>query len=156
MWKYELKATEIFKLGFCLMQCFNCRKYGHIAKACTAASKCGNCAGNHNTRVCSGNQEIRCCSCARKHRAWDPSCCTRIVAKAKTVANRTQDPGRYVTPGNLDTETENGWRVVGTRKRRAGIAGPQIIGADGQVIGSRRPGRPKKSPSPSNLFPAEN
>ncbi|KAI0990900.1 hypothetical protein K3495_g17287, partial [Podosphaera aphanis] len=36
MWKYELKAAEIYRSGFRLIQCFNCQKYGHIARNCTA------------------------------------------------------------------------------------------------------------------------
>ena len=35
-WQCELKATEIFRTGFRMLQCFNCQKYGHIAKMCTA------------------------------------------------------------------------------------------------------------------------
>ena len=52
MWQYELKSTELFRSGFRTMQCFNCQKYGHIAKICPADSKCGHCAGEQNTRNC--------------------------------------------------------------------------------------------------------
>lgn len=52
MWKYELKAIEIFKTGFCVMQCFNCLKYGHIAKIFLVTAKCGHCAGEHKNRIC--------------------------------------------------------------------------------------------------------
>lgn len=94
IWKYERKATEIFKSGFRIVQCFNCQKYGHIAKTYPASPKCGNCAGEHNTRICTGKNEGRCGNCARKHKAWDPVRPVKLAAKARTIANRTQDPGR--------------------------------------------------------------
>ncbi|KAI1004864.1 hypothetical protein K3495_g3359 [Podosphaera aphanis] len=59
--------------------------------------------------------------------------------------NRTQDPGSYqqqeTQPRNSDCE----WQIVGSRKRRAVMAGPQIVGADGEIIERRGPGRPKGS-----------
>ncbi|KAI1005374.1 hypothetical protein K3495_g2840 [Podosphaera aphanis] len=146
MWKFELKATEIFRSGFRLMQCFNCQKYGHIAKVCTANSKCGNCAGEHNTRVCPGKQDVRCSNCARKHKAWDQICPVRIAAKAKTVWNRTQDPGRHTAPENQLRDPEGDWQIVGSRKRRAGTMPAQVVGADGEIIARRGPGRPRKNP----------
>ena len=99
MWGYEVKAAEIFRSGFRMMQCFNCQKYGHIAKNCTADSKCGQCAGGHNTKACLGKQEARCTNCSRKHPAWDQSCPVRLAAKARAVNNRTQDPGRFAAQG---------------------------------------------------------
>ncbi|KAI1001110.1 hypothetical protein K3495_g7092 [Podosphaera aphanis] len=89
MWRYQLKATEIFRSGFRLMQCLNCQTYGHIARNCTAIAKCGNCAEKHNTRECTGKKEVRCCNRSRKFRAWDLTCPLRIAAKARTVINRT-------------------------------------------------------------------
>lgn len=54
MWKYELKTTEIFRSGTRTTQCFGCQRFGHIAKMCTQGSKCGQCAGDHNTKDCNG------------------------------------------------------------------------------------------------------
>ena len=59
MWRYEVKPAELFRSGVRAMQCFNCQKYGHIAKVCTAEAKCGQCAKAHNTRVCTGKQEAK-------------------------------------------------------------------------------------------------
>ncbi|KHJ32722.1 putative zinc finger cchc-type protein [Erysiphe necator] len=148
VWKFELKATEIFRSGFRLTQCFNCQKYGHVAKVCSAAPKCGSCAGEHNTRICPGKQDVRCINCARKHKAWDQICPVRIAAKAKTVMNRTQDSGRHTAPENQMSDPEGDWQIVGSRKRRAGMAGAQVVGIDGEVIARRGPGRPRKTPAP--------
>lgn len=116
--KYELKATEIFKSGFRILQCFGCQKYGHIAKTCMATAKCRNCVGEHNTRNYPGKQEIRCSNYSRKHKAWDPACLIRISAKAKTILNRTQDTGRYNVPESQITSAEGDWQIVGTRKKK--------------------------------------
>lgn len=159
MWRFELRTTEIFRSGFRALQCFNCQRFGHIAKTCTAEAKCGKCSGGHNTRECSGKHEVRCCNCGKKHTAWDQSCPTKIAAKSRAILNRTQDSGRYQTVQEPVSSLESEWQIVASRKRRAGILGPQIVGADGDVIGLRRPGRPRKYPSPvipSNLFPAKN
>lgn len=147
MWKYELKATEIFRSGFRVMQCFNCQKYGHIAKACSTGSKCGGCAGDHNTRACPGKQEVRCCNCGRRHEAWNQICPVRIAAKAKAVANRTYDAGRYTIPESQVIDQENGWKIVDSRKRRAGTSIIEIANPVGESTLRRRPGRPRKTSS---------
>lgn len=145
MWHFEVRATEMFRSRFRALQCFNCQRYGHIDKICTAFAKYGICAGGHNTRDCTGKPEFRCGNCSKNHAAWHQSCPVRLAAKKKPAINRTQDPGRYKQPETRHTEIEDGWQVVGSRKRRAGTAGPQIIGADGEVISRRRPGRPRKT-----------
>ncbi|KAI0994241.1 hypothetical protein K3495_g13939 [Podosphaera aphanis] len=145
MWKYENKAAEIFRSGFRTLQCFNCQRYGHVALHCTADSKCGHCAGTHNTRNCPGKQDARCCNCGKKHAAWHQSCPVKIAAKAKATWYRTQDPGKY-TPALSHTKgSENEWQIVGSRKRRAGAGGVQFVGAEGELIERRGPGRPKGS-----------
>ncbi|KAI0993153.1 hypothetical protein K3495_g15031 [Podosphaera aphanis] len=151
MWGYELKATEIFRSGFRAMQCYNCQKYGHIAKACTADAKCGHCAGTHNSRDCSKKQELRCVNCGKKHASWNQACPIRIAAKAKAVQYRIQDPGRFVVQ---ETTQNYDWQIVGSRKRRAGIAGAQVVGADGEIIERRGPGRPKGSTKITNTTSA--
>lgn len=133
MCKYELKATEIFRSGFRLMQCFNCQKYGRIAKVCNTVSKCGSCAGEYNTGVCSGKQDVRCCNCGRKHEAWNSICPIRIAAKARAVANRTYDSGRYTGQENKLRDQENGRQIVDNRKRRAGISTVEIANRVGNL-----------------------
>ncbi|KHJ34160.1 putative zinc finger cchc-type protein [Erysiphe necator] len=147
MWKCDLKATEIFKSGFRMMQCYNFQKYGHIAKNCSVESKCGHCAGGHNTRTCPGKQEIRCSNCGKKHKAWDPICPVRLVAKARAVQNRTQDLGRFVTQelqaGDLDSE----WQIVGSRKRRASLSATETVNPVGESNTRLGPGRARKTPA---------
>lgn len=153
MWQFEVKATEIFRSGFRALQCFNCQKYGHIAKVCTSEVRCGQCAKAHNTRECTEKQEVRCCNCNRKHASWHQSCPVRIAARAKATLSRTQDPGRYKQPDVQPRDPENDWQIVGSRKRRVGAAGAQIVGADGEVIFRRRPGRPRKTSADIAVIP---
>ncbi|KAI0995874.1 hypothetical protein K3495_g12306 [Podosphaera aphanis] len=142
LWGYEIKAAEIFRSGFRTMQCFNCQRYGHIAKNCTAEAKCGQCADKHNTRECPGKQEAKYSNCGRKHTSWHQSCPIRIAAKARATQNRTQDPGRFVTREAIQ---DDDWQIVGSRKRRAGTAAAQVIGEEGENTERRGPGRPKGS-----------
>lgn len=151
MWGYELKATEIFKSGFRAMQCYNCQRYGHMARNCTANSKCGHCAHEHNTRECPGKQEARCSNCGRKHASWHPSCPIRIAAKARATQNRIQDPGRFIVREAIQ---DDDWQIVGSRKRRVGTTGTQVVGADGEIIERRGPGRPRGSIKMSNMTKA--
>ncbi|KAI0994281.1 hypothetical protein K3495_g13901 [Podosphaera aphanis] len=145
MWKYELKATEIFRSGFRTMQCFNCQKYGHTAKNCSAEPRCGQCAGGHNTRTCPGKQEARCTNCSKKHPAWDQICPVRLAAKARAVKNRTQDPGRFVVQGPQEGNHSTECQIVGSRKRRAGSSIMEIADPVSEGGARRGPGRPKGS-----------
>ena len=67
-----------------------------------------------------------------------------------------QDPGIFVVEEKSTRGQDDKWQKVGSRKRRDRFAGPQIIGADGNVVGLRRPGRPRKiplvTPSVQRLF----
>ncbi|KAI1003133.1 hypothetical protein K3495_g5079 [Podosphaera aphanis] len=145
MWRFELRATELLRSGFRAMQCFNCQRYGHIAKMCTPEAKCGKCAGGHNTRECSGKQEVRCSNYGKKHTSWDQSCPVRLAAKSKAIMNRTQDPGSYQQQETQPRNSDGEWQIVGSRKRRAVMVGPQIVGADGEIIERRGPGKSKGS-----------
>lgn len=124
------------------MQFFNCQKYSHIAEICTAVSKCGGCAGEHNTRSCPGKQEVRCSNCGRKHEARNQICPIRITAKARAVADRTNDLGRYTTQENQVNSQENGWQIFDSRKRRVGTSVLEIANPVGEVTIRRGPGRP--------------
>ncbi|KAI0998540.1 hypothetical protein K3495_g9657 [Podosphaera aphanis] len=107
------------------------------------ASKCGQCAGGHNTRECKDKQETRCSNCGRKHPAWDIRCPTKLAPKAKAVQNRVQDAGRHsneaVQPRNCDSD----WQIVGSKKRHTEPVPRQAITFTGDGIRPRAPGRPR-------------
>ncbi|KAI1006268.1 hypothetical protein K3495_g1954 [Podosphaera aphanis] len=124
------------------MQCYNCQAYGHIARCCAAEAKCGHCANGHNTKECPGKHETRFGNCGRKHASWNRRCQIKIAAKARATWNRTQDPESFVV---RETTQNDDWQILGSKKRRAGTAGAQVVGADGEIIECRGPGRPKGS-----------
>ena len=150
MWKYELKTAEIFRSGFRLIQCFNCQRYGHIARNCTAVAKCGVCAEQHNTRQCTGKVEDRCCNCGRKHRAWEMSCPLRIAAKARTATIRVHDSGRYLAPEDQSIEHANHWQIVGNSKKKSTSSATKSTAINDKPQEPRRWARPtRRSPTAS-------
>lgn len=155
VWKYEVKATEIFRSGFRAIQCFNCQRFGHIARNCTAEAKCGHCAGVHNSRSCLGENEVRCCNCGKKHSAWDQSCPTKLAAKAKATQNRIQDTGRYQIEQDQPKKLDFDWQIVGSKKRRTETSPSQSVTFVGSGNRHRGPGRPRKCPILEPLFPAQ-
>ncbi|KHJ33523.1 hypothetical protein EV44_g3768 [Erysiphe necator] len=80
----------------------------------------------------------------KKHAAWDQRCPVKIAAKAKATLNCMQDPGKYGS--TLETNgSDSEWQIFGSRKRRAGLTRFQIVGADGEIVERRGPGRPRKN-----------
>lgn len=60
-------------------RCFNCQRYGHIARLCSSDPACGRCAGAHAPGQCNSAPR-RCANCAGAHIAGDPSCAEQIKA----------------------------------------------------------------------------
>ena len=156
MWKYELKTTEIFRSGFRTTQCFSCQRFGHIAKMCTHGPKCGQCAGDHNTKDCKGKKEARCSNCGRRHAAWDSRCPAKLAAKAKAVQNRVQDAGRYMNDREHANNFESEWITVANKKRRADPPSYSPVSFTGTIAPPRGPGRPRKNPSPTTFATSTN
>jgi hypothetical protein len=59
----EVRGCERFMLGYSLVQCFRCCRYGHIAKACRAEAQCRHCTGTHETREYKQKEVRRCVLC---------------------------------------------------------------------------------------------
>ena len=56
-----------------IVRSYNCQNFGHIAKTCKSAPKCGKCAGNHSTGDCD-SEEPTCANCQSRHASKDPNC----------------------------------------------------------------------------------
>ncbi|KAI0996003.1 hypothetical protein K3495_g12178 [Podosphaera aphanis] len=96
--------------------------------------QCFNCqAYGHIARYCTA--KAKCEHCANGH-------------------NTKECPGKQETRFErfvVQERTQNDdWQIVGSRKRRAGTAGAQVVGADGEIIERRGPGRPKGSTKVTN------
>ena len=60
---YKVKRYEPFLGNYRVTQCFNCQQYGHVLKACRNTTKCGYCAGNHNSHDCTIKARQCCINC---------------------------------------------------------------------------------------------
>ncbi|KAI0993799.1 hypothetical protein K3495_g14385 [Podosphaera aphanis] len=55
-------------------QCFNCSQWGHTQAVCSKQARCGECAGNHQTRDCP-KKRVSCCNCGKEHKSWHKNAC---------------------------------------------------------------------------------
>ena len=71
------------------LQCYNCQHMGHPARYCKTATRCGRCAGNHDTRHCQSTNEdsppdqpapLKCTRCQGSHAASDNNCTAHAAA----------------------------------------------------------------------------
>lgn len=76
VFNHEIKECERFVKEARVTQCFNCQRFGHIARVCKNNSVCANCAEHHSTRDCSLPQGTtrKCALCKGNHGAWDKRC----------------------------------------------------------------------------------
>lgn len=67
-----------------IIRCYNCQKYGHIAKECKNSLRCPRCAENHSSNDCQNENKncANCCDAKQKynldldtqHTVWDSNC----------------------------------------------------------------------------------
>jgi hypothetical protein len=98
IWKGEVFQCERYERQCRVKQCFKCQHYGHIGTQCKAATACGHCAQEHDTRDCPSRagQTIsrKCAACRGEHEAWSRQCPTRKDEMAKARAAYEMRP-RY-------------------------------------------------------------
>ena len=56
-------------------RCFKCNRWGHTQTACASQTRCGHCAGPHNTKDCTQSKKTSCVNCGRRHKAWNRRDC---------------------------------------------------------------------------------
>ena len=55
-------------------RCFNCQRYGHMAKTCRREEVCASCGGHHEFAQCDATNPKRCANCGGRHSAGYRGC----------------------------------------------------------------------------------
>lgn len=147
----QLYYPRITESSTVIKQCFKCGAWGHLQNACGAPVACGHCAGAHDTRHCI-EKSIQCGNCGKKgHKAWQRRICPTFQTylqgiQMKKAALREQSarvreavvPQATFqgTPSGSQGTDEDGFKVVGSRKRAREVT----------------PGPPKRGPGRPRLF----
>ncbi|KAI0994330.1 hypothetical protein K3495_g13852 [Podosphaera aphanis] len=79
-----LYAAQLWSPRAQIKQCFNCSQWGHTQAACGKAARCGECAGDHQSRDCP-IKWISCCHCGKSHPSWHKSACQTHSVYRKNV-----------------------------------------------------------------------
>lgn len=109
-------------------QCYNCQRFGHVAKACPDLAdhsrlKCARCAGNHSTKSCQcpdtkmkctslrtcRHVTLCCANCGGPHKSFDNKCPVKTQALAAMVS-RQRSSSPYFNP-SFGTRTVGAARV---------------------------------------------
>ena len=69
--------------------CFKCQGFGHIARECTAGTKCPYCAEPHEQSACKATS-FKCANCNGPHKAFDRHC-EVYAAETKRISNLRQN-----------------------------------------------------------------
>ena len=76
----EVYRAEPYDKNVQPRQCYNCFKFGHIARFCTATARCGHCAatahkeGDSGCHAKLGKIPCKCILCGGDHTAWSRDC----------------------------------------------------------------------------------
>lgn len=106
-WCGCILSAEPFTRGVRAERCYKCQQYGHTARFCRAATKCGWCAGGHDWKDCpvKGKTEAKACAACRgdkTHCALDSGCPSKLAAEARAKVVYNQRPTRFRTGSATD------------------------------------------------------
>ena len=93
----EIKECARYLAEGRVTRCFNCQKYGHIAKRCKNPTTCAECAGDHTTNKCTKEPEARrkCAACKGGHAAGSRQCPVECREREKAATIRNITPPQY-------------------------------------------------------------
>ena len=67
-------------------RCFNCQRFGHIAKFCRSEKRCEQCSEKHSTLDCPKNS-TKCCNCSQEHPASSLDC-PHYISRTQEIIKR--------------------------------------------------------------------
>jgi hypothetical protein len=93
----EIKTCVRYLSEGRVTRCFNCQKYGHIARKCRNPATCAECAENHSTNECTKEPETRrkCAVCSGNHGAGSSHCPAERREREKAATIRNLAPFQY-------------------------------------------------------------
>lgn len=124
----ELYDCEPFNEGLRPTQCFNCFKFGHIARVCKATPTCGRCGAAAHENCPTEKDEIPLCCilCQGSHPAWSRACPVAQPHWERAKQGYTSRPLRF-----QDNATQ-----------RPDFNYTEILRAPPRAQSPKRPGRP--------------
>lgn len=127
---HEIRECERFVQGAKPTQCFNCQRFGHVARLCKNPTACANCAKGHSTRNCSlrAGTARRCALCKGDHGAWERKCPVQQDEKERARKIRAYAPRLYSDASREDTRS---------RESSSPVAMPSV-----EILPPRTRGRP--------------
>ena len=94
---YGEHDCEYFEKGCRVLQCFNCFKFGHVARSCKNKPFCHKCGGDHTPDTCITQPERMCCASCKEgnHKPW-MMVCPRWKKEKEAASERFKNrPYRY-------------------------------------------------------------
>lgn len=114
---YVVYKVEDFKKQ--PIQCFKCKKFGHVAAKCEGNETCGKCGGEHNQSGCD-KDELKCPNCGLEHTAFSRGC--TAFKEAKNVweerARRREEQKLGKSGGNNGKGAQEGFYRVHSEEVR--------------------------------------
>ena len=68
------------------IRCFNCQRFGHIAKFCRSEKRCERCSQKHSILDCP-NTFQKCCNCSQEHSASSLNC-PQYISRSQEIIKR--------------------------------------------------------------------
>jgi Zinc knuckle len=142
----EIKTCVRYLSEGRVTRCFNCQKYGHIARNCKEETKCAECAENHATDKCTkgSGEKRKCAICDGNHKAGSPYCSVERKERERAETIRIFAPAQYQFQSSQSapavrrvSQTPPPTLTQDLNRNR-----PQLVASSAISIASRGKGRP--------------
>jgi len=122
-------------------RCFKCNRWGHTQTACASQTRCGHCAGPHNTKDCTQPKKTSCVNCGRRHKAWNRRDCP-IYKTVREEASRLRfslilETARIQSERNRNTGELQAPRATPAAPVKKSVGRPTDISKAGAAAGQR-------------------
>ncbi|KAI1007232.1 hypothetical protein K3495_g991 [Podosphaera aphanis] len=128
-------------------QCFNCSQWGHTQASCNRTTRCGECAGAHQTRDCP-KKSVACCNCGKSHKAWQNGACPSFTQYKASIQRARYELLERTAEIRRTAETIKPTAIMKTAAQATADQG--FTGVTNKPEGVKRgPGRPRKEKIPT-------